>query len=89
MPMPNSGLMCRRWRDERDIQEAYRGTSGRAGRKGSAEHIQLHPGHDGRERRCGMKKAEYLRKILKVIADIDSVWVLEQIYRFAVNMTRD
>lgn len=33
-----------------------------------------------------MKKAEYLRKILKVIADIDSVWVLEQIYWFAVNM---
>lgn len=36
-----------------------------------------------------MKKSEYLRKILKVIADIDSVWVLEQIYRFAVNMTRE
>lgn len=36
-----------------------------------------------------MKRSEYLRKILKVIANIDSVWVLEQIYRFAVNMTRE
>lgn len=33
-------------------------------------------------------KRTYLKKIFKILAAVDSVWVLEQVYRFAVNMTR-
>lgn len=34
-----------------------------------------------------MKKT-YLKKIFKILAAVDSVWILEQVYRCAVNMTR-
>lgn len=33
-------------------------------------------------------KRTYLKKIFKILAAVDSVWILEQVYRFAVNMTR-
>lgn len=35
-----------------------------------------------------MKRA-YLKKIFKILAAVHDTWVLEQIYRFAVNMTRE
>lgn len=35
-----------------------------------------------------MKRA-YLKKIFKILSAVDSVWVLEQVYHFAVNMTRE
>lgn len=34
-----------------------------------------------------MKRA-YLKKIFKILAAVDSVWILEQVYRFTVNTTR-
>ena len=32
-------------------------------------------------------KKRYIKKIFKVLARINDVWVLDQIYQFAVNMT--
>lgn len=34
-----------------------------------------------------MKRA-YLKKIFKILAAVDSVWILEQVYRCAVNMVK-
>lgn len=31
----------------------------------------------------------YLKKIFKILAAVDSVWILEQIYRCAVNITKE
>lgn len=30
----------------------------------------------------------YLRKIFKLLSTIDNPWILNEIYRFAVNITR-
>lgn len=35
-----------------------------------------------------MKRA-YLKKIFKILAAVHDIWVLEQVYRFAVNITRE
>ena len=33
-------------------------------------------------------KQEYLKKIFKILSAVNDVWILEQIFKFAVNMTR-
>ncbi len=34
-------------------------------------------------------RKKYLKKIFKILSSVNSVWVLDQIYQFAVNMTRE
>lgn len=34
-------------------------------------------------------KREYLKKIFKILSMVNDMWVLEQIYRCAVNITRE
>ncbi len=33
-------------------------------------------------------KRTYLKKIFKILSEVDSVWILEQVYRCAVNITK-
>ena len=33
-------------------------------------------------------KRRYIKRIFKVLAVVDDMWTLEQVYRFAVNMVR-
>jgi hypothetical protein len=33
-------------------------------------------------------KREYLKKIFKILSGINDMWVLEQVYRCAVNITK-
>ncbi len=34
-------------------------------------------------------KREYLKKIFKILSQVDDVWILEQIYKFSVEMTKE
>ncbi len=34
-------------------------------------------------------RKEYVKKIFKILVSVDNVWILEQIYRCAVNITKD
>ncbi len=34
-------------------------------------------------------KREYLKKIFKVLSQVNDVWILEQIYKFSVGMTKE
>lgn len=34
-------------------------------------------------------KREYLKKIFKILSQVDDVWILEQIYKFSVGMTKE
>ncbi len=36
-----------------------------------------------------MSKKDYIKQIVKILLKIDNVWVLKEIYRCAVNMTRE
>lgn len=33
-------------------------------------------------------KERYLEKIIEILRQIDNVWILEQIFRFTVNITK-
>lgn len=32
-------------------------------------------------------KREYLKKIFKILSQVNDIWILEQMYRFAVHIT--
>lgn len=34
-------------------------------------------------------KKRYLKKILKILSSVQNVWILEQVYRCAVNITKE
>lgn len=34
-------------------------------------------------------KREYLKKIFKILSQVNDVWILEQVYKFAVNITKE
>ncbi len=34
-------------------------------------------------------RKKYLKKIFKVLSSVNNEWILDQIYRFAVNMTKE
>lgn len=34
-------------------------------------------------------KRKYIKEIVKILRQIDSVWLLEQVYRCVVNVTRE
>lgn len=34
-------------------------------------------------------KREYLKKIFKVLSQVNDVWILEQIFKFSVGMTKE
>ena len=36
-----------------------------------------------------MTKEEYITEINKILEKIDFIWLLDQIYRFCVNLTKD
>lgn len=40
-------------------------------------------------RRSKFKNAKYCQKIIDVIKSVEDEWILNQIYRYAVNMTRE
>lgn len=33
-------------------------------------------------------KRDYIKKIFKILALVDDTWILNEVYQFAVNMTR-
>ncbi len=34
-------------------------------------------------------KRRYIKKIFKLLAEINDIWVLEQVYKFALGMTSE
>ncbi len=36
-----------------------------------------------------MSKKDYIKQIVKILLKTDDTWILKQIYRCAVNMTRE
>ena len=36
-----------------------------------------------------MDKEQYREKIIEMVGQVEDAWILEQIYRFAINMTEE
>lgn len=36
-----------------------------------------------------MNKKDYIKEIVKILLQVNDTWVLKQIYRYTVNMTKE
>lgn len=45
-------------------------------------------GEQSKKRRCGMKR-RYIKKIFKLLAEVDDIWVLNQVYKIVLAMTSE